>query len=173
VVFHEGFDLNVSAHGRPLDERELDAMLDERFEDGLGVASDHCDLDAWVVFEESSDEARQEILADGLRGRDSEASGGVSCGCGDGFACFFGERSEFIGVGKQGLASCGQGDPAATAIEEGDGELRFEGLDLLGDCGLGEQEFFGGLTEVQVPGDNAEDAEAEIFHSDQTTESLR
>ena len=84
----------------------------------------------------------------------------------------FGERGEFIRVGKQGFAGRGEGDPAAAAVEEGNGELRFEGLDLLGDGGLGEQEFFGGLAEVQVASDGAEDAEAEIFHSDQSTESL-
>ena len=38
-------------------------------------------------------------------------------GCGDGFTCFFGERGKFIGVGKQGFASRGQGDPAAAAVE--------------------------------------------------------
>ena len=124
-----------------------------------------------MVFEEAGNEAREQILADGLRGGDGEASGGVSGSCGDGFAGFFGECGEFIRIGKQGFAGCGESDPASAAVEEGDGEFGLEGLDLLGDGGLGEQEFFGGLAEVQVAGDGAEDAEAEIFHSDQSIES--
>jgi hypothetical protein len=169
VVFHKGFDFDVSAHSRALDERELDAVLDESFEDLLGVASGDSNFDARVVFEEGGYQTRQEILADGVGGGDGEASGGISGGCGDGLAGFFGERGKFIGVGEQGFACGGESDSSSAAVEEGDGELGFEGLDLLGYGGLGEEEFFGGLAEVQVTGDGAEDAEAEVFHSDQST----
>ena len=103
-------------------------------------------------------------MTDRLRGGDGEASGGISGGCGDGFAGFFRERGEFVCIGEQGFTGCGERDAASAAIEEGDGELRLERLDLLGDGGLGEEEFFGCLAEVQVAGDGAEDAEAEIFH---------
>ncbi len=135
------------------------------------IATGDGDLDAEILFEKAGDEAWEQILADGLRGGDGESSGGVSGGCADGFAGFFGEGGKFLGVGQQGFAGCGQRDPASAAIEEGYGEFRFESLDLLGDGGLGEEEFFGGLAEVQVTGDGAEDAEAEIFHSDQSIES--
>ncbi len=93
----------------------------------LGIASGDGDFDAGMVFEEAGDEARQQILADGLRGGDGESSSGISGGCGDGFASLFGQRGEFIGVGKQGFAGCGKSDPAAAAVEEGGGEFRLRG----------------------------------------------
>lgn len=172
VVFHEGLDLDVTAHRRSLDERELDAVFDKSLKHGLGVASSDGDFDSRMIFQEAGDEAWQKVLADGLRGGDGEAAGGFSGGCGDGLASFFGESGEFIGIGKQGFAGKGERNPASAAVKEGDREFGFEGLDLLSDGGLGEQEFFGRLAEVQVPGDGAEDAEAEIFHSDQSTESF-
>jgi len=146
-------------------------MFDEGFENCLGVASGDGDLNAWMVFEEAGDEAGEQILANGLRGGDGEASGGVSGGGGDGFAGFFGKSGESIGVGEQGFSSCGQRDPATAAIEECDREFRLQRFDLLGDGWLGEQEFLGGLAEVQVTGDGAKDAEAKIFHPDQSTAS--
>ena len=139
-------------------------MLDEGFEYLLRVAAGYGDLDAGVVFEEAGDEAGQQILTDGLGGAEGEAAGGISRGRGDSFAGPFGERGDLGGEGKQCFSGGSEGDAASAAIEESDAELSFEGLDLLGDGGLGEEELFGGLAEVQVAGDGTEDAEAEVFH---------
>ncbi len=71
---------------------------------------------------------------------------------------------EFIGEGEQDFAGRGERDAAVCTLEERNGQFGLERFNLLGDGGLGEQEFFGGLAKVQVSRDGAKDPESEIFH---------
>ena len=171
VVFHEGFDVDVLAESGTFDEGDLGAVVGESFEDGLGVAAEDGDFYFWVFGEEGGDEAREQVLADGLGGGYGEGAGVAVGGGGYGLAALLGERGEFFGVGKQGGAGGGEREFAAGAVEEGGVEFGFEGFDLLGDRGLGEEEFLGGHAEVQVASGRAEDLEAEVFHLKQRTGS--
>lgn len=164
AVLHEGFDVEIFTQTGTFDEGELDAVVGDGFEHGIGVAADGGDGDAGVLAEEGGDEVWQEVLADGLGCTEGEGAGVGAGGAGDGFEGLIGEGFKLVSEGQEGGSSGGEGDAAAGAVEEGKAVLVFQGFDLLGDGGLGEEELFGGAGEVEVSGDGAEDLEAEVFH---------
>ena len=137
VIFHEALEMEVAALLRAFDEGELDVAAGEGVEHLVGVAAADGDADAGVGVEEGGDEAGQEVLADGLGGADGKLAGLFAIGGGDGGGGLVAEGLEAIGEGKEGGAAGGKGDAAVAAIEEGDSELVFQGLDLLGYGGAG------------------------------------
>lgn len=157
VIFHEGFDVDVLAKGRAFDEGDVGAVVGEGFENGLGVAAEDGDFYLGIFGEEGCDEAREKILADGLRGGYGEGTGVAVGGGGYGLAGLLGQIGEFFGEGQEGGTGWGEGEFAAGAVEEGDAEFGLEGFDLLGDRGLGEEKLLGGHAEVQMPCGRAED----------------
>src|SRR5260370_9409296 len=79
---------------------------------------------------------------------------------------FVGEGPHSLCKGQPRLSAGCQRDMSTPAIEQGYAELIFKRLDLLGDCGLREQQFFCGPAEVQMLCDGPEYSYAEIFYHD-------
>ncbi len=65
-----------------------------------------------------------------------------------------------IGTDAGELAGSGESDAAWRAVEEGDAEVLFQGVHVLGQRWLGPAEFTGGGTDAAGFGDGAEDEEA-------------
>ncbi len=140
-------------------------MAGEGFKHVVGIAGDRGQLCLRMLCKEGGEESWKQVLADGLRGRNGERTGGIAGGGGDGFQSLIGEGGELLRIGQKGAASGGEGDFTGGAVEESCAKLGFKGFDLLRDGGLGEQELFGREAEVEMLGGSAEDAEAEVLHA--------
>src|SRR5699024_8376004 len=65
----------------------------------------------------------------------------------------------FVSANASELSRGSQSDTAWSAVEEGDAEVLFEGVHVLGQCWLGPAEFAGGGADAAGFGDCAEDEE--------------
>jgi hypothetical protein len=68
------------------------------------------------------------------------------------------------GLRDQGMTGLCEVDPAAGPFEQGDVELPFETLDLVGQRGLGDPEAVSGATEVEMLCDLEERGEQRSVH---------
>jgi len=169
VVFHEGLDVDILAQGWAFNEGNLCPVVGEGFQDSLGVAAKDRDFYLRIFDKKRSNEAREQILANGLGGGYGKDARITVGGSSYGLTSLLGQVGEFFGEGKQGRTGRSKRELTSGAVKESDGKLGLEGFDLLGDRGLGEEEFLGGHAEVQVACGRAEDLEAEIFHLEQRT----
>lgn len=162
-VAHEGLDVNTALASGTFDESDGGVVIEDELDDFFGIAAAQGELDARVLVEEGSDEARENVLSDGGGNAEGEFAGEVSGGVAEvllGLGC---KRGEFGGVTKQDLALRRERNAIGGTVEKADAEIVFEGLDLECDRGLGEEEMLGSFAEVEVFGDRAEHFETEVL----------
>jgi hypothetical protein len=118
-----------------------------------------------MLFEEGAKHTGQNVLGHGHGGTDTQGARGLTVGAVDGSAGFLGETRAFASVAEEDDAGIGKADAAFAAVEEGDGQFLFEGVNLLANRGLAEVETLGRAAEAGFFGDGAEDLEPEILHA--------
>lgn len=149
---------DVVGEGGTFDQGELDTVVAKQIKDVLGVAALDFEADAGLGGPERGQEAREHVLADGLRSAEAKVAGGRSGGGRNGFRGLLCERCELAGEGQERLPGRCEGYAACGTCEERRFELGFESFDLLRDGRLGEEQFFRGSAEVQGARNGAEDA---------------
>jgi hypothetical protein len=82
----------------------------------------------------------------------------------DAEACGFDGLEDVLGLLAEDEACGSEFDGAASALEELNTEIGFEGLDLRAQRGLGEMEASRGLDEAEQVGDGAEGTEVSELH---------
>jgi len=162
-ILHEGFGANAAVACRSFDESDREFVVEEKMDNLAGIAAVERELDARMLFEKGSDQARENVLRD--RGGDAERqlTGDFAIlrtelllGLGD-------DGRDFLGVDEKKGSLRSEGDAIAGAIEEANAEIVFERFDLERDGGLCEEKVFGCLAKVQMFGNRAKDFETKIF----------
>jgi DMSO/TMAO reductase YedYZ molybdopterin-dependent catalytic subunit len=113
----ERLEMDVLAERRSLNQCELCSLLCKCVRHGIGVAAHHGDRNTRILAQKPSNQARQQILADGLRGAEGKLPPGFSADIGHHGLRFVREGLEFLGVGQKRLSSKSHGDPPSGAIE--------------------------------------------------------
>jgi len=116
-----------------------------------------------MLAEEGSEQTRENILRDGGGNAEGEFAGEFAIAGAKGAFGVGDDGGDFFCAIEERGALAGEGSAAGGAVEEADAKVIFEGFDLQGYGGLGEEEMLGGFAEAEVFGDGAEDFEAEVF----------
>jgi len=162
-VAHEGLDVNSALAGRAFDESDGDFAVEQKFDDFFGIAAVKRKLHAGMLVEESTYQARKNVLGDRGGDAESELAGEVAFIGGQLLFGLGGQGRDLLGVAEESRSLRGERDAVGGAIEEADSEVILEGFYLESNGRLREEQMLGGFAEVEMLGYGAENFEAEIL----------
>jgi hypothetical protein len=165
AILKEALAEDFAAGDGAFDEAEVNLALRESFDDVFGVGAGDGGLDARMLIEKRAEHAGKDVLCNGHGGADAEGAGGFAAEAIEGGAGFIGEASAFAGIAEEDGAGVGEANAAFAAVEQGGGQLFFEGANLLAHRRLAEVETLGRAAKAGFFGDGAKDAKPEILHS--------
>jgi hypothetical protein len=133
ILFEEGVNIQPGVGEGEDDEGEVGGVIEEAGDSIIGAEHFDTQVNPREALPEGCEGGREEVVAEGLRGAETEVAGGGGFGAGDAGRRGGDVVEDAAGAIGEAVGGFGGDDPAANAVEERYAEFAFEQAELLAD----------------------------------------